>query len=247
MPWKIEKRNGQYCVIKKIDGDNEGCHATRDEAKKHMAALYASEKEVDMDKEWSAAYKNSLPDSSFLYIEPGGKKDSEGKTTPRSLRHLPYKDANGKIDKGHLDNAASRLAQSNTGKGWLSASLRKKLQAKVKRLQGQGKSVEEELLMDKQYDEAVAYRPLGGATSFEELDGYREAAQAAQNVRDLTWQFQDLAANIMTNVEIEDKKEAIVRLAGEFGDRVEEESKKAEGKSLWVRVKELILGREEET
>lgn len=57
---------------------------------------------------WSRAYINDLPDSHFLYIEPGGKKDSEGKTVPRSLRHLPYKDANGKIDIPHLRNAIAR-------------------------------------------------------------------------------------------------------------------------------------------
>lgn len=40
-----------------------------------------------------------------------GEKDSEGKTTPRSLRHLPYKDASGKIDLPHLRNAISRANQ----------------------------------------------------------------------------------------------------------------------------------------
>ncbi len=59
---------------------------------------------------WSTAKVNDLPDSAFLYIEPGGKKDSEGKTTPRSLRHLPYRDASGKIDLPHLRNALARLA-----------------------------------------------------------------------------------------------------------------------------------------
>lgn len=62
---------------------------------------------------WSAAYVNSLPDSSFLYIEPGGKKDDEGKTTPRSLRHFPVKDANGTVDLAHVRNALARIPQSN--------------------------------------------------------------------------------------------------------------------------------------
>lgn len=35
---------------------------------------------------------NNLPDKEFGYIEPGGKKDDEGKTTPRSLRHFPLHD-----------------------------------------------------------------------------------------------------------------------------------------------------------
>src|SRR5262249_14273432 len=47
---------------------------------------------------WTTAYINNLSDSAFLYVESGGKKDSQGKTTPRSLRHFPYKDSSGKID-----------------------------------------------------------------------------------------------------------------------------------------------------
>ena len=43
MPWTIQQRGGEYCVIKKTDGENEGCHATRAKAERHMAALYANE------------------------------------------------------------------------------------------------------------------------------------------------------------------------------------------------------------
>jgi len=61
--------------------------------------------------EWTTKYMNDLPDSAFLWIQPGGDKDSEGKTTPRSYRHLPFKDADGKIDLPHLRNALARLDQ----------------------------------------------------------------------------------------------------------------------------------------
>lgn len=57
---------------------------------------------IDEKAKWTRAYMNDLPDSAFLYIEPGGHKDEEGKTVPRSKRHFPYKDANGKIDLPHL-------------------------------------------------------------------------------------------------------------------------------------------------
>jgi hypothetical protein len=60
---------------------------------------------------WSAAYKNDLPDSAFLFVESGGEKDSEGKTTPRSLRHLPYKDKEGNVSLEHVQNAISRASQ----------------------------------------------------------------------------------------------------------------------------------------
>lgn len=63
--------------------------------------------------EWSTAFVNDLPDSSFLYIEPGGEKDDEGKTVPRSLRHFPYKDADGTVDLPHLRNALARIPQSS--------------------------------------------------------------------------------------------------------------------------------------
>lgn len=62
---------------------------------------------------WNTAYVNSLPDSSFAYIESGGKKDSDGKTVPRSLRHFPYKDASGKVDLAHVRNMVARAPQAN--------------------------------------------------------------------------------------------------------------------------------------
>ena len=52
---------------------------------------------------------NDLPDDAFAYIEPGGSKDSEGKTVPRSLRHFPVH------DKAHAANALSRAPQSPFG------------------------------------------------------------------------------------------------------------------------------------
>lgn len=61
---------------------------------------------------WSTAYVNKLPDSAFLHIEGGGKKDGEGKTAPRSLRHFPYKDDKGKIDIPHLRNAIAQMPKA---------------------------------------------------------------------------------------------------------------------------------------
>jgi len=52
---------------------------------------------------------NDLPDSDFAYIESGGSKDGEGKTTPRSLRHFPIHDA------AHVRNALARASQSPFG------------------------------------------------------------------------------------------------------------------------------------
>ena len=55
--------------------------------------------------ELSAKAQNDLPDSAFAFIESGGTKDADGKTTPRSLRHFNIS------DKAHADNAAARIAQ----------------------------------------------------------------------------------------------------------------------------------------
>ena len=38
--------------------------------------------------EWSTSYINDLPDAAFAVIESGGRKDAQGKTIPRRLRHL---------------------------------------------------------------------------------------------------------------------------------------------------------------
>lgn len=78
---------------------------------------------------WSTAYINNLPDSAFLYIEPGGKKDGEGKTAPRSLRHFPVRDSEGNVDVAHVRNALSRIPQSN-----VPASAKASAEAKAKRM-----------------------------------------------------------------------------------------------------------------
>lgn len=43
MPWHIEKRDGEFCVIKDSDGSSAGCHETREKALKQQRALYANE------------------------------------------------------------------------------------------------------------------------------------------------------------------------------------------------------------
>ena len=69
---------------------------------------------------------NNLPDSDFAYIEPGGSKDSEGKTVPRSLRHLPIHDA------AHVRNALARLPLTDISDTAKQSALRKIKQAAKK-------------------------------------------------------------------------------------------------------------------
>lgn len=68
---------------------------------------------------------NDLPDSDFAYIEPGGKKDADGRTTPRGLRHYPIQDA------AHVRNALARAAQQ-IKKGGKSGEVAKKALPRIR-------------------------------------------------------------------------------------------------------------------
>ncbi len=99
---------------------------------------------------WTTAFMNDLPDSSFLYIQSGGKK-VDGKTEPRSLRHFPVKDASGKIDLPHLRNAIARIPQSNAP-GLDKAALQSKARRMLETAEGgeEKKTMDEEVLTDEQ-------------------------------------------------------------------------------------------------
>jgi hypothetical protein len=64
------------------------------------------EEPVDL-AEWTTAYINELPDSSFAYVEPCYGKENDNK----NARHLPYKDKGGAVDLPHLRNALARVNQ----------------------------------------------------------------------------------------------------------------------------------------
>lgn len=141
MPWKLVKRGSQVCVVKRDTGETVHCHGTRGQALAQMRALYASEnkefnedeiviEEEEIKEVWTAASVNDLPDSAFLYIEDGGSKDSEGKTVPRSLRHLPVKNSSGSYDAAHVRNAIARIPQM---KG-ISGAKKAQLQARARRI-----------------------------------------------------------------------------------------------------------------
>lgn len=61
---------------------------------------------MEQAAKWTRAYINSLPDSAFIYVEPGYKEGLD-----KRARHLPYKDDKGKIDQPHLRNALARCNQ----------------------------------------------------------------------------------------------------------------------------------------
>jgi len=62
----------------------------------------------EAEAEWTTAYINDLPNSSFAVIEPAYL---DGKTEDKRCRHLPFKDKDGKVDLPHLTNALARMNQ----------------------------------------------------------------------------------------------------------------------------------------
>jgi hypothetical protein len=126
--------------------------------------------EVEVLAEWTTAYVNDLPDSSFLYVAPGGEKDDDDKTKPRSLRYFPFKDAAGKVDLPHLRNAIGRIPQS-TAPGLTKDKMRQ-LQEKSRNLLRAESEDKEEMGEDPKYSEVYCGAPYllaNGAQSWVEI------------------------------------------------------------------------------
>lgn len=159
-------------------------------------------------------FVNDLPDSSFAVIMPGGEKDDEGKTTPRSLRKPPYKDSSGKVDLPHLRNALARLPQMKGVSAELKTKALKKLQAEAKK---NLETYQEETAVIENGDmEIYPPQPLAGATTFADLKAQEQAQSAAEEIHKLTWQFQMLINNVMSDETVEDKAGGIKAVADEF-------------------------------
>jgi hypothetical protein len=123
------------------------------------------------DAVWSTAYVNNLPDSAFFYIETGGEKDEEGKTKPRSLRHLPYKDETGKVDLPHLRNAIARAPQVKDLAPEKVKSIQARAQKMLARMQSANKSKMDEAdfadleIEDSEIMDAEGFVPTPGMAS----------------------------------------------------------------------------------
>ena len=107
-----------------------------------MDELAVKVREAIMGKAtWDSTYVSSLPDASFAYICPGGTKE-DGKTSPGSLRKLPYKDADGAVDLPHTRNALARLNQVKCGDEVISESLQDKIRSKLEKALASAKESE---------------------------------------------------------------------------------------------------------
>lgn len=96
-------------LVNDHDDDDPGYPGGADSWRFSADGYYGSRRPLERRVAMSTADVNDLPDSDFAYIEPGGTKDSEGKTVPRDKRHFPLN------DKAHVRNALSRAPQSPFG------------------------------------------------------------------------------------------------------------------------------------
>lgn len=222
MPWEIVTKDGKHCVVKKGTDEVEGCHETPEEAKDQMAALYANEEKAV----WTSTA--DLPDSCFLFVE-SGEKDAEGKTTPRSLRHLPYKNASGEVDLPHLRNAISRANQVKLKDGsTISESKANAIKAKAQKILDQHKS----------YDEGELELNTLFVTNFDEWDQAKEVAELHAGVQSLNTAMSTIVNNIIWAGDIKDKAAAIKKAADGYEERMRSITTKK--KTLTDKVKEFL-------
>jgi hypothetical protein len=91
-------------IMKKLEVAIETAYKVQETEEERLELLKLFDDiELEEAAKWTRAYINSLPDSAFIYIEPGYKEGED-----KRARHLPYKDDTGKIDLPHLRNAMAR-------------------------------------------------------------------------------------------------------------------------------------------
>lgn len=102
--YRVKEMDGRFHVMR--DDKSLADYATEDEARAKAAAL---SKPDDSGK----TMPNMLPDSAFLYVQPGGVLDDEGKTVPRGYRHFAYRDADGELDTDALQAAVKTIPDAS--------------------------------------------------------------------------------------------------------------------------------------
>lgn len=101
----VEKADGLYNIPYTLIADSYVFDIVNQQKVKRVYVAASDSTPV----EWTAAYIDGLPDDCFAYIKSGGKQGEDGKTEPRSLRFLPYKDEDGAFDLSRWRKAMTRL------------------------------------------------------------------------------------------------------------------------------------------
>lgn len=137
------------------------------------------EEEEQNYAEWTTAFINDLPDSAFLYIAPDGEKGDDGRTTPRSLRYFPYRDAAGKVDLPHLRNAIAQAPKAS-----LSPDIIAKVQAQGRKiLEGER---EEDMAETPEESEEIQVDKQDAVREVEQLSDWSAALRLDDIVADRT-------------------------------------------------------------
>jgi HK97 family phage prohead protease len=143
VPWRIEKREGRFCVIKETDGSTEKCHDTREQALAHQRALYAAEgpqtrAAVD-NSEWdgNAAMSSAKTASDYRAICAGER--TAGEPDERAHWALPHHKSPGSPpNAAGVRNALARLPQTQGLKN--ASAARAHLQRHMSEIGGESRS-----------------------------------------------------------------------------------------------------------
>jgi len=97
------------------------------------------------------AYINELSDADFALIEAGGRKDHDGKTVPRSLRHFPI------ATEKDIDESLAKLDSSDLSDS-VKQEVLKRVEAQAKKMgydskKKKSESKEEDVKKDKEAKE----------------------------------------------------------------------------------------------
>lgn len=146
MPWDVQQRDGQYCVVKK-DGSVVKCHPKRDDAVSHMRALYANyEKELR-----NQVVKSFDTNTAIRFVETELQR-GKSLLLPSIIelqvaletaeKNAPINEAEGNLEQAKLEreNAASfreAIALLRGGKT-LDVELEKKVRLAIKGGEGSG-------------------------------------------------------------------------------------------------------------
>lgn len=181
-------------------------------------------------KDWSKAYIDDLPDTSFLYVERGGEIDSEGKTYPRNLRHFPIKDSSGLIVESRLGKALEETANTSLPENVLKG-VRKNIKSLRERLDA-GASLEE-LSFGEGYQKENLDTEDTKLKTLEELE--KQLGDKEQELQDALAQLREKEEALTKATEsfasLEGEKAALeteVTELREFKSGIEDEAKKAE-------------------
>lgn len=101
--YSVKEMDGRFHVMK--DGTSKADYASEDEARSRCDMLNKDDAGKTMP--------NTLPDSAFLYVQPGGQLDDEGKTVPRTFRHFRIRDAAGDLDREALEHAVKTIPDAS--------------------------------------------------------------------------------------------------------------------------------------